>query len=391
MRGKWFVARNFSSLLLLALIGCSQSEPRFRLNMEGPEKANLDRRIQQAVVDATVALFGTPDEPYVIPESGLDLQKLQLAAGPTWSNREGTRHGLYRQHCAHCHGVTGDGAGPTALFLNPYPRDYRKGIFKFTSTGSTPTTADLKRTLIDGIAGTAMPSFALLPDDEVEALVEYVKYLAIRGQTEAELFRVIDGLKPGDFETNTNAKIPTPPRDELVTGLVDFVGMWKEAQEKVVIPPARPTPVDTPEQLAASIEAGRKLFQDQKRAQCTKCHGPTGLGDSGDVQYDDWNKDKKGTSPQLWLLPIQELKPRNLRLGIYRGGRRPLDLYRRIHAGIPGANMPATNRPGAPAVLQPEEIWSLVDYLLSLPYETGSPKPTGHTTTGHTTAHLNMN
>ena len=32
-----------------------------------------------------------------------------------------------------------------------------------------------------------MPSFALLPPDEIEALVEYVKYLSIRGQMETAL------------------------------------------------------------------------------------------------------------------------------------------------------------------------------------------------------------
>ena len=36
---------------------------------------------------------------------------------------------LYRQQCLHCHGVSGGGDGPTAEFLNPLPRDYRKGIF----------------------------------------------------------------------------------------------------------------------------------------------------------------------------------------------------------------------------------------------------------------------
>jgi hypothetical protein len=42
--------------------------------------------------------------------------------------------GLYMRHCSHCHGTSGDGNGPTAEYLNPRPRDYRNGIFKFTST-----------------------------------------------------------------------------------------------------------------------------------------------------------------------------------------------------------------------------------------------------------------
>ena len=99
---------------------------------------------------------------------------------------------MYRRHCAHCHGISGDGRGPTAGILNPYPRDYRSGVFKFKSTytASQPTDDDLRKTVHDGIPSTAMPAFALLPPDEVEALVEYVKYLSIRGQMEAAL----DGL-----------------------------------------------------------------------------------------------------------------------------------------------------------------------------------------------------
>ncbi len=48
-------------------------------------------------------------------------------------------YALYRRNCLHCHGVSGAGDGPTAPFLYPLPRDYRKGIFKFTSTPSGAT------------------------------------------------------------------------------------------------------------------------------------------------------------------------------------------------------------------------------------------------------------
>ena len=112
-----------------------------------------------------------------------------MAAGPVWSDQAGGKHGLYRRHCAHCHGISGDGHGPTAAILNPYPRDYRPGVFKFKSTytAAEPTDDDLHRCLHDGVPGTAMPSFALLPPDEVDALVEYVKYLSMRGQMETAL------------------------------------------------------------------------------------------------------------------------------------------------------------------------------------------------------------
>ena len=56
---------------------------------------------------------------------------------------------------AGCHGVTGDGQGPAAQYLNPPPRDYRLGQFKFTSTprGSKPRREDLARIIRRGAKG----------------------------------------------------------------------------------------------------------------------------------------------------------------------------------------------------------------------------------------------
>src|SRR5687768_18182134 len=152
-------------------------------------------------------MFGTPDEPAIPVLTGagaealdavdltplFDLPRLKLAAGPVGSDELGNARGLYREHCAHCHGITGDGYGPTATFLNPYPRDYRPGKYKFKSTpvGSKPTHEDLTKIVYDGIPGTAMPSFKLLPADELDALVHYVKYLSIRGETERTLLTLL--------------------------------------------------------------------------------------------------------------------------------------------------------------------------------------------------------
>ena len=78
-------------------------------------------------------------------------------------------HKLYMQNCEHCHGVSGDGNGPTAQYFDIKPRDYRMGLFKFTSTRNTDKARrdDLERTVRLGIPGTYMPSFLLFKDDEV--------------------------------------------------------------------------------------------------------------------------------------------------------------------------------------------------------------------------------
>jgi hypothetical protein len=54
-------------------------------------------------------------------------------------------------------------------------------------------------------------------------------------------------------------------------------------------------------------------------------------------------------------------------MGVYRGGRRPIDLYYRVFAGINAVPMPGT---AGPAVTN-EEMWHVVDYVMSLPYEPG--------------------
>ena len=377
----------------LATVGCGPTPPAtFRLNMVeaisptaekdsiAAEQA-LQPEQQKQVATILLAMFGTPDEPVCLPEAGLDAAKLRLAAGPVRSDIVGRKNGLYREHCVHCHGITGDGLGPTAAFLNPYPRDYRPGVFKFKSTqrADKPTQADLVTILHNGIPGTSMPSFGLLSPNQVDALVEYVKYLSIRGETELALMRYYFELDDED-----EGRLPET-REFLVDEILQPIAeKWIAAADAVIEVPEVPQGFD----LATSIAKGKDLFYGE-RANCVKCHGVTGLGDGQANDYDDWSKnivkiEGKLTSlagsdldseERRWVsdfehvldgdaLKPRTIPPRNLRQGIYRGGRRPLDLYYRIHAGINGAPMPA-----AAGTVSPEEIWHIVNYVRSLPYD----------------------
>jgi mono/diheme cytochrome c family protein len=327
-----------------------------------------------------LAMFGTPDDPVCLPETGLDPAKLRLAAGPVRSDIVGRKNGLYREHCVHCHGITGDGLGPTAAFLNPYPRDYRPGVFKYKSTerSDKPTHADLVRILHKGIPGTSMPSFALLSPIEVDALVEYVTYLSIRGETELALMRQFFELDDED-----EGKLPETQEFLIAEVLEPIAEKWAAAVDAEIEVPEMPTGIE----LAESIAKGRELFFGDK-ANCVKCHGVTALGDGQANDYDDWSKNIVKIEARLsglaksdadaaerqWAaefgqvlsgdaLKPRTIPPRNLRHGIYRGGRRPLDLYYRIHAGINGAPMPA-----AKGTVDPEDIWHIVNYVRSLPY-----------------------
>jgi len=304
------------------------------------------------------------------------------------SDKTGQPVGLYREHCVHCHGITGDGAGPTAAFLNPYPRDYRPGRFKFKSTmkGVRPTHADLKRILMEGVAGTAMPSFKVLDGDEVESLVHYVKYLSIRGEVERRLTDELIELEAGErliLDASQKQKDPGAYQakltrlNEIVT---EVLQPWIEAETQAVAIEQRPAGWEDPQAMQASVARGRELFYGPI-ANCVKCHGDSALGDGQLSDYDDWTKELDPAKPenlrqylQLGALPPRNIRPRNLRLGTFRGGRRPIDLYWRIANGIDGTPMPAvpmkseSNSKG----LTPEDIWSLVDYVRSLPYESMS-------------------
>lgn len=326
---------------------------------------------QQEAIDGTLTdLFGTPDTPKVPADVHLDLSLLQRAAGPVAGDAAGRRRGLYRQHCAGCHGISGDGAGPMAAMLDPYPRDFRNGVFKWKSTkaGAKPTRDDLLQILRRGIPGTAMPSFLRLSDEDQQALIEYVKYLTIRGETERVLIALV---------MDENESLPDARERLREEGLRPAAQAWdvvEEHPEQYAIQPPPEPPVETYEQRMASITLGKQLFTS-KNAQCVKCHGPEGRGNGTETElYDDWNKPKKGTTAAetaAWTarysLPLQRIRPRNFHEGVFRGGSRPEDLFARIDGGIPGTPMPAAGPAGGTAgVLTPEEIWHVVHYLKSL-------------------------
>lgn len=87
---------------------------------------------------------------------------------------------LYVRECAACHGERGDGAGPAAAFLDPKPRDFTKRLFKLrtTESGKPPHPGDVLATLEHGMPGSAMPSFAFLPEQDKRRVGAYVFKLA---------------------------------------------------------------------------------------------------------------------------------------------------------------------------------------------------------------------
>lgn len=289
---------------------------------------------------------------------------------------------LYLRHCMHCHGVSGDGDGPTGKYFAVKPRDYRSGKFKFTSTksGVKATRDDLFRIIKLGVPGTYMPSFMLLPDDDAQALVEYIRWLAMRGEMEKSLvvelsldFSATAVAKQGADEVRS--QFDAYLKAELPGAVDSAVNLLKENWELAALEESAVLPkVARPATDAGSIERGRKHFFG-KDANCISCHGETGRGNGGSTEaFNDipGKPGQKSDKPGLFDDWGHIVKPRDLTSGIYRGGRRPIDIYRRISAGIKGTPMP-----GGSKILKDEEIWDITNYVLSIPFEQKAKK-TGH-------------
>ncbi len=295
---------------LVGMCGCgSDSEfPMNRIHLRLQESRagiEYDPRQVEEITKVVTDLLGTPDEPRIAARSAgidhvVDLGRLQAAAGPVGSDEAGRGRGLYRQHCVHCHGISGDGRGPTASFLNPYPRDFRRGTFKFKSTpiGFKPTDDDLHRVLRNGISGTAMPSFRLLEEAEIDALVDYVKYLAIRGEVERRLIEdSIDFFEPGDPEASEQMREEFRSQEYLIDEvLAVVVRSWQSAGSQVTEAPEWPARYDRSSDdfdnqvLQASVDRGRALYH-AKIANCFSCHGTSHTGDGLVTDYDVWTKE----------------------------------------------------------------------------------------------------
>ena len=71
------------SVLITVSTGCGETpSASFRLNMVEATKQRLTSVQEQQVATILLAMFGTPDEPHCLPESGLDEAKLRLQDGP---------------------------------------------------------------------------------------------------------------------------------------------------------------------------------------------------------------------------------------------------------------------------------------------------------------------
>ena len=260
---------------------------------------------------------------------------------------------LYRRWCLQCHGPTGGGDGAHAVRTNAMPRDYRQGIFKFVTAFPTSTQAkkgekgkarkgDLKRTIRNGLDGSMMPPFPQFTEQQLDDLVGYVIHLSVRGETEFEAMARV--IKPLEDDAGYSPEFA----EQLVAQkFLAVLGNWGKAEATPIPVPPENGPT-VAERLTSAVR-GYKAFTN---GGCLGCHA--NYGRDPQLKYD------------LWGTVVQ---PRNLVLGVYRGGRRGEDLYARIYGGIYPSTMPDHKSKLAAAPPQPgkpDEVWDMVHFLQAL-------------------------
>jgi cytochrome c oxidase cbb3-type subunit 2 len=184
---------------------------------------------------------------------------------------------VYERGCSICHGMEGKGDGLAAAYLDPRPRDFTRGEFKFRTTrnGSIPTTDDLERTITHGLNGTAMSPWSELSKPDLQAVIAYVETFSERFKTESA----------------TPIKIPPQPAFDM-----------------------------------AAVQRGQRWYNE---IECGKCHGAEGRGDgpSAAELKDNWG---------FTIRPADLTQPAR-----YKRGASPTDIYLTLFTGLTGAPMPS--------------------------------------------------
>jgi mono/diheme cytochrome c family protein len=213
---------------------------------------------------------------------------------------------LYNQQCSACHGVDGRGEGEAAYLLYPKPRNFVAAKYRLVSSWDrVPTDQDLFDTVTRGIPGSAMPSWGQLPAKQRWALVHYIKSFA---------------EKP---------LVVKPPKQPTADG--------SGGEGIIQVPPE-------PSYNAAARERALELFKEA----CASCHGAKARGDGAQEQVDEEG---------------YPTRPRDLTAGVYKGNPDPVQVYRRIVAGLPGSPMPMSDWAYG------DDAWHLTHYVLSLSSE----------------------
>jgi len=137
--------------------------------------AKPDLLKQAAALKAAIAAKRPPSEVAGLARTlaGDLLAAYPVALAPSTAPDFARGASVYAENCASCHGATGDGKGPASKGLDPPPI-----AFTDKDRARHRSVFGLYQVIEQGLDGTAMPSFAHLPQDERWALAFYVGSLS---------------------------------------------------------------------------------------------------------------------------------------------------------------------------------------------------------------------
>lgn len=173
---------------------------------------------------------------------------------------------VFTANCVPCHGADGRGDGPRAAGLNPPPRNYTSGVFKFGTS-----VLALYHTVTNGSPGTSMPSFVALTPEERMAAVHYIRATfipkaALQANTPAQLASIETPAAAGPTALPPLNPVPNGPRIPI------YLAMRLVASEAPAPAAGGATAAPGP----VSLAQGEALY----RTQCQTCHGAQGQGGS---------------------------------------------------------------------------------------------------------------
>lgn len=126
------------------------------------------RNPRARVSDSIMPTFGFPEGDYLAMTAYLK----NLTTPPAFTSPAE----FYKNTCARCHGEKGDGHGPIAIYLDPYPRDLTKAGFMNSKPDERMVTS-----IKEGVAGTSMaPWGRVINDEQVRSLLAYIRQTYVK-------------------------------------------------------------------------------------------------------------------------------------------------------------------------------------------------------------------
>jgi len=149
------------------------------VNTEGISGIKNSRREAPGGANAPPALAAAVPAPKPVQEATVVDMKLPMPSGLKGDVKSGEV--FYYGNCATCHGVTGDGRGPRAYFINPKPRN-----FLHPASLQSFNRVALFTTISHGKLGTEMPAWnKVLSPQEIANVAEFVFQKFIQPGSEA--------------------------------------------------------------------------------------------------------------------------------------------------------------------------------------------------------------